>query len=209
MYETLLRPHQVDAAPPLTPIGVVSEKLKQAEARREEKRLRQIANARAGAERRAAKRKAEDDGALEEAEGKRAKTDGEDDEHVPPEVQAQDESEAAAAAEAMETDDATGRSGSAAAARPSSVAGAAASAPVREAAQEAAEAPKICLSKAFPEVRGHTSYLTFAVLLPAAAVEKVEAVSASEQASAAVSAEPTPPPSSAVEASDYSALHFA
>ena len=51
MYETLLRPHQVDAAPPLTPIGVVSEKLKQAEARREEKRLRQIANARAGEER--------------------------------------------------------------------------------------------------------------------------------------------------------------
>ena len=203
MYETLLRPHQVDAAPPLTPIGVVSEKLKQAEARREEKRLRQIANARAGAERRAAKRKAEDDGALEEAEGKRAKTDGEDDEHVPPEVQAQDESEAAAAAEAMETDDAAGRSGNATAA------GAAASAPVREAAQEAAEAPKICLSKAFPEVRGHTSYLTFAVLLPAAAVEKVEAVSASEQTSAAVSVEPTPPPSSAVEASSYSSLHFA
>ena len=86
MYETLLRPHQVDAVPALTPIGAVGERLKQAEARREEKRLRQIANARAGAERRAAKRKAEDDGALEEAEGKRAKTDGEDDEHVPPEL---------------------------------------------------------------------------------------------------------------------------
>ena len=61
MYETLLRPHHVDAAPALTPIGAVGARLKQSEARREEKRLRQIANARAGAERRAAKRKAEDD----------------------------------------------------------------------------------------------------------------------------------------------------
>ena len=112
MYETLLRPHQVDAAPRLTPIGAVADKLKASEARREEKRLRQIANARAGAERRAAKRKAEDmeDGndndkngdasAGTGVDGKRAKTETEG--GVPPEIQAQDEREAAA--EAMETD---------------------------------------------------------------------------------------------------------
>ncbi|TBU31839.1 tRNA methyltransferase complex GCD14 subunit [Dichomitus squalens] len=171
MYETLLRPHQVDAAPPLTPVSVVGEKLKQFEARREEKRLRQIANARAGAERRAAKRKAEDDDTLEGTEGKRAKTAGQ-----------------SAAAGTSVAD--------------------AASAPVREVAQEAAGATKICLSKTFPEVRGHTSYLTFAVLLPATVMSTVEAVSTSEQPSTAVSAEPTPPPPSAVEVSDCDCCIF-
>ncbi|KAJ8454303.1 hypothetical protein ONZ51_g13105 [Trametes cubensis] len=69
MYETLLRPHQVDTTPALEPIGAVAARLKQAEARREEKRLRQIAHARLGIERRAAKRKAGEE---------------EDDRNVPP-----------------------------------------------------------------------------------------------------------------------------
>ena len=47
MYETLLRPHQVDAVPPLVSVAAVGAQLKKAEARREEKRLRQIAQARA------------------------------------------------------------------------------------------------------------------------------------------------------------------
>ncbi|KAI1793307.1 tRNA methyltransferase complex GCD14 subunit [Ganoderma leucocontextum] len=192
MYETLLRPHQVDAAPALTPISVVGEKLKQSEARREEKRLRQIANARAGAERRAAKRKAEDDPpAGTGTDGKRARTDGED-EHVPPEVQAQDERDATGG---METDAATEAVGTPAAAGPTS-----ASAPASKAVQEAAEAPKICLSKTFPDVRGHTSYLTFAVLLPAAVIRKLGATATmSEQPSTVASTEPTPPPPGVVE----------
>ncbi len=195
MYETLLRPHQVDAAPALVPISVVGEKLKQSEARREEKRLRQIANARAGAERRAAKRKAEDDApAGPGSDGKRARTDaehddGDGDEHVSPEVQAQDEREA----------EATGGLEAAATEAQAPVGASTTSAP----AQEAAEASKICLSKTFPDVRGHTSYLTFAVLLPAAVTQKLgAAATVSEQPSTVASAEPTPPPPGAVEVSD-------
>ncbi|KAI9058216.1 tRNA methyltransferase complex GCD14 subunit [Trametes sanguinea] len=162
MYETLLRPHQVDAAPALEPIGAVSARLKAAEARREEKRLRQIANARLGSERRSAqKRKAdEQEAGGAGAEGKRAKTEagpgaGEEGvsgaERPSPEDQARDEKEALAEL-AAETQGA------------SAVAPSSTDAPPR----------KITLSKAFPEVRGHTSYLTFALLLPAAAVEKAK-----------------------------------
>ncbi|KAI0769956.1 tRNA methyltransferase complex GCD14 subunit [Fomes fomentarius] len=172
MYETLLRPHHVDTAPPLMPISVVGDRLKQSEARREEKRLRQIANARAGAERRASKRKADEGDTLEgeEKEGKRVKADvgAGDGVRVAPEVQAQDEREAEVAAgaqQAMDTDEG-----------------------------------QITLSKTFPEVRGHTSYLTFAVLLPATMMSKV-AESASEQPSTVGSAQPTPPPSSALKVS--------
>ncbi|KAI0373880.1 tRNA methyltransferase complex GCD14 subunit [Pilatotrama ljubarskyi] len=154
MYETLLRPHQVDAASPLLPVSAISTKLKHSEARREEKRLRQIANARLGMERRAAKRKAgegEDaEGAGgEEKEGKRVKTEsaqqgreGGGEERPSPEEQAQDEAEALTEIRAASNTQGQDE-------------------------QSATPEPrKITLSKAFPEVRGHTSYLTFAVLLP-------------------------------------------
>ncbi len=191
MYETLLRPHQVESTPPLTPISVVSDRLKQSEARREEKRLRQIANARAGAERRA-KRKAEEE-AANEKDGKRIKSDGEgESDPVPPEVQAQDER---AATDGMRLDGAA----DAAAASPIR---AASSAPVEDATTtEESEPQKITLSKTFAEVRGHTSYLTFAVLLPAA-VREVAATATS----VTVSAESTPPPPPATEASPVNFL---
>ncbi|TFK87492.1 tRNA methyltransferase complex GCD14 subunit [Polyporus arcularius HHB13444] len=186
MYETLLRPHQVESTPPLTPISVVSDRLKQSEARREEKRLRQIANARAGAERRA-KRKAEEE-AANEKDGKRIKSDGEgESDPVPPEVQAQDER---AATDGMRLDGAA----DVAAASPIR---AASSAPVEDATTtEGSEPQKITLSKTFAEVRGHTSYLTFAVLLPAA-VREVAATATS----VTVSAESTPPPPPATKES--------
>ena len=47
MYETLLRPHEVSHAPGLVQIGTVAEKLKQQERNREDKRQRQIAASRA------------------------------------------------------------------------------------------------------------------------------------------------------------------
>jgi tRNA (adenine57-N1/adenine58-N1)-methyltransferase len=47
MYETLLRPHEVSHAPRLVQIGTVAEKLKQQERNREDKRQRQIAASRA------------------------------------------------------------------------------------------------------------------------------------------------------------------
>lgn len=57
MYETLLRPHEVTQAPPLSRIDDVAEKLKRLERIREDKRLRQIAASRAH---HAEKRKRED-----------------------------------------------------------------------------------------------------------------------------------------------------
>ena len=149
MYETLLRPHQVDAVPPLVSVATVGAQLKKAEARREEKRLRQIAQARA------AKRKrgeavgddnGDDGGAGKGDTGKRAKTD---------------------TAGADDTGDVP-MSVASGTATPVVVSAAAAEAQAQEDTQEEEEAalPNISVSKAFPEVRGHTSYLTFAVLLP-------------------------------------------
>ena len=155
MYETLIRPHQVDAVPALLPIGQISEKLKKAEQKREEKRLRQIANSRAAA---AGKRKRVDDvddGEGDRAEGsarKRPNLDDEDDvmhneeEYLP-------------------------HAGNSQPGRP----GASVSAEVEEgalpaAAAEASAPRKTTMSKTFPEVRGHTSYLTFACLLPASPI---------------------------------------
>ncbi|EIW59167.1 tRNA methyltransferase complex GCD14 subunit [Trametes versicolor FP-101664 SS1] len=175
MYETLLRPHMVEAPPPLEKVGSVSARLQVADARREEKRLRQIANARLGIERRAAKRKADEDADEEGQEGKRARTGGEateagGDELVSPEDQARDEAEALAEMHAAPAPPA--------ASTPAAQA-------VHDAASlevETAEPRKITLSKAFPDVRGHTSYLTFAVLLPVAASGKPEgsAIAATE-----------------------------
>lgn len=189
MYETLLRPHQVDAAPALEPIGAVSARLKAAEARREEKRLRQIASARLGSERRSAqKRKADEQeegaGADAGVEEKRARTEagaGEgagaeaEAEKPSPEEQARDEQEALAeiAAYPQTQTQAQGQSTVAPSRADTPVVPVAALEETQgEEEADGAEPRKITLSKAFPEVRGHTSYLTFAVLLPATAVEK-------------------------------------
>ncbi|KAL6304452.1 tRNA methyltransferase complex GCD14 subunit-domain-containing protein [Sparassis latifolia] len=156
MYETLIRPHQVDAVPPLTPISEISEKLKKTEARREEKRQRQIASSRAALARREAasgKRKRGDDtgeAPVDDAEGgiagKRAKTDDEND-----------------------AKDTKSIAGDAVVFKEEEVVPAVSHDVLLEASILAETAPptKISVSKAFPEVRGHTSYLTFACLLPA------------------------------------------
>ncbi|KZT11844.1 tRNA methyltransferase complex GCD14 subunit [Laetiporus sulphureus 93-53] len=137
MYETLSRPHQVDSVPPPLPISAISAKLKKTEQRREDKRLRQIAQSRAAA---ANKRKraddAEHDSDADPVGGKRPKMDDEEQAPTPSEntlVVSEEELQLA------------------------------------ESSLDAAEPlplTKMSLSKAFPEVRGHTSYLTFACLLP-------------------------------------------
>ncbi|RDB14861.1 tRNA (adenine(58)-N(1))-methyltransferase catalytic subunit TRM61 [Hypsizygus marmoreus] len=89
MYETLLRPLDVAQVPMLQPISEISEKLKQAERKREDKRLKQIAANR----RNASKRKREEDGpgadtpveTEDEASSKRIKTDDEDSTGLDPE----------------------------------------------------------------------------------------------------------------------------
>jgi len=154
MYETLLRPHEVNQAPRLAQIDIVTEKLKQQERNREDKRQRQIAASRA---RRNAteKRKREDDdnagGAVElepeahELEAKKARTAAAqgDDTPAPDVVMKIDE-------EVVEDQPPT-------------------TAPVADDPMPPPPAPAPAmqvLSRHSKEVRGHTSFLTFACLLP-------------------------------------------
>ena len=168
MYETLLRPHEVSEVPTLLPIGAVSKKLQQSEQKREEKRLRQISNARA---RHAEKRKREQNGGPED-----------NDETGSKRVKTEDETRG----------DAQGSSGPSAQDPASVVAPLGAKDEVRDVTMEeitdtlpqpvdpkalASEVPTPppamtqIVSKVIQEVRGHTSYLTFACLLPAVATQ--------------------------------------
>jgi tRNA (adenine57-N1/adenine58-N1)-methyltransferase len=129
MYETLLRPHEVNQiATPLT-VAEIGENLKKAEQRREEKRLKQIANSRL---RNTAQEKRQRDdeivGSFVESKRLKRESEGGDD------VSLQDVGESLPAALA-ETPDLPPRKN------------------------------KI-VSKVMAEVRGHTSYLTFACHVP-------------------------------------------
>ncbi|KAJ7728838.1 tRNA methyltransferase complex subunit Cpd1 [Mycena maculata] len=148
MYETLLRPHDVTQVPVLQPISEIEDKLKKAEEIREIKRLRQIAagqrsheNPHGEKRKRGVDINEQEAPAVTEAEdsgsGKRLKTD--------------DEMEDAT----LSQDGDVSRSLDAA---PTHIAHAGTSSP--------APPTKISVSKAITEVRGHTSYLTFATLLP-------------------------------------------
>ena len=156
MYETLLRPHEVSHAPGLVQIGTVAEKLKQQERNREDKRQRQIAASRARRhtmEKR--EREREDDnnagGVVDrdpdchEPDAKKAKTSApSDDDRPAPDV-------------VMEIDEDLGDQPPAAA----KGAGSAMPPPLP------APTPAIqVLSRHSKEVRGHTSFLTLACLLP-------------------------------------------
>ncbi|TFY83197.1 hypothetical protein EWM64_g817 [Hericium alpestre] len=162
MYETLLRPHEVSQVPAPLPVGAIAEKLKQSEAKREEKRLRQIENARG---RQTDKRK-RDDSSREtpgEVEPKRVKVEGEDtaDDAVYPgaseDVVVPVPAEVAAPAILPALQDVQDVS-----MEPAEVTSQAPSKPT----MPAPPATQV-VSKILPEVRGHTSYLTFARLPPA------------------------------------------
>ncbi|KIP08958.1 hypothetical protein PHLGIDRAFT_126677 [Phlebiopsis gigantea 11061_1 CR5-6] len=152
MYETLLRPHQVDVVPAPPSVAAVSAQLKRAEARREQKRLRQIAQAHRGTS--TAKRKREDA------------------EDAPP--QPAHDAPVAAAAAGKRAKTAEGEATPAVA-----TPGLKEEEPQPGEGEGGAGPTKVSLSKAFPEVRGHTSYLTFAVLLPASAYAEAESADAS------------------------------
>ncbi|KAF8264378.1 1-methyladenosine methyltransferase catalytic subunit Gcd14 [Lactarius quietus] len=162
MYETLLRPLEVTQAPPLPRIDSVAEKLKRLERIREDKRLRQIAASRAH---HAEKRKREDSLApadladpASELESKRPKTEamiedsGDVDMNVAEDPENEDENQdgdgppvrTEVEAEVVRT--------------PSMPASTSALAPV---------AATQVFSRHSKEVRGHTSFLTFACLLSA------------------------------------------
>ncbi|KAK0464198.1 tRNA methyltransferase complex subunit Cpd1 [Desarmillaria tabescens] len=120
MYETLLRPHDVSQIPALPSIDDAAEKLKRAELKREEKRLKQIAQGQR------TKRKREGDSADPDAllEVKRTKT-----EDATEEI-------------SVKTDE------------------------IPQDLTTPNTNNKFSVSKVMSEVRGHTSYLTFACLLP-------------------------------------------
>jgi len=148
MYETLLRPHEVQQLPPPRPLGQVIDKLKRMELYREEKRQRQIANA--------GKRKRDEDDrmtgmgmGLEGGTEKRARV--------------ATESITSALVVAEESDERVG-SGREVVPPPAQPEEATTSAvAVRD---QADVLTKLNLSKVSPDVRGHTSYLTFARLVP-------------------------------------------
>jgi len=153
MYETLIRPHEVNQVPTLLPIGEVSEKLKKAEQKREEKRLRQIANARSNPR---GKRKRGDaaDGeiieAVEDTGNKRVKTDDED--------EVGSRIETSQSVEMVSLPDTFSPSGE------------------LQPTDPYTSSTKMNIFKAMPEVRGHTSYLTFACLVPAASSEDTTSI---------------------------------
>ncbi|TCD60285.1 tRNA (adenine-N(1)-)-methyltransferase catalytic subunit trm61 [Steccherinum ochraceum] len=193
MYETLIRPHQVDVVPALPTIDTISTQLKQSEARREAKRLRQIANSRqARGEKRKREVKVEpadpamevdttqqDDTEAESGAAKKIKTEEDTDVHSSEHVPASS-STGTAVEDVSETTE---------------------QAVVPELKTEPAAPTKVSLSKAFPEVRGHTSYLTFAVLLPQSSIPAPQETEPVDE-EVVVSAESTPNPVQATAAPD-------
>ncbi|KAH9168994.1 tRNA methyltransferase complex subunit Cpd1 [Lactarius sanguifluus] len=160
MYETLLRPHEVTQAPPLPRIDAVSEKLKCLERVREDKRLRQITASRAH---HAEKRKREDSLAraepASEIESKRPKTvagDDGGDADVDVDMNAVEDPR-----EENENKDGDGL------APTDEVEEVVRTSPIPASTPAPAPAPATqVLSRHSKEVRGHTSFLTFACLLP-------------------------------------------
>ncbi|CAL1713036.1 unnamed protein product [Somion occarium] len=147
MYETLIRPHQVDVTPPLPTVSTIGNQLKEMEARREAKRLRQIANSRSRGDKR--KREETEDSAEDQSAEKR---------------HADEVDGSARRANAVTTTSDAG-------AGPGTDGQNLTAHVVKEETPESGLPPsKPSVSKAFPEVRGHTSYLTFAILLPASAI---------------------------------------
>lgn len=209
MYETLIRPHQVDVVPALPSIDIISTQLKQSEARREAKRLRQIANSRQARGEKRKREQEEKDGAVSapadaaETGGDGATTMGVVDVDVDADKEAESPSKKKTklSQEHDDADEEVQETVTSAAVVPSATAregedavGAHTKVLVPEATPETVAPSKISLSKAFAEVRGHTSYLTFAVLLP-------PSLTAGEQADATASTADTSDPTEAAEAS--------
>ena len=186
MYETLMRPHEVNQVPSLKSVRQVGEELKDMAVRREERRLRQIASSAASR----AKRKREEAGdepeldeVQEDSSLKRVKTGGEEDKTSTTEVVAEirtsdnDNVVGVSTNESINLNFATDpeaairpiqysdglvggqmspnrRVGSANVSEPTSI------------GSDSGRGGDLNVSKVFPEVRGHTSYLTFACLVP-------------------------------------------
>ena len=209
MYETLLRPIEVFQVPQMQSVSVLSDKLKQSEQKREEKRLRQIAANKAAAAAAAAKPKrkrgeAEEDDRANVPESESAAEEGVSSKRVKtedalsngagdPEILQSIETDVEAGNEMDIVEESTIVEESNVPTTPlPSSSRASPVAPATSTSSASASIPKMNVAKALPEVRGHTSYLTFACLIPAP-----PSSSPSQSASGATSTPTTvPPPSS-------------
>ncbi|ESK82971.1 trna methyltransferase complex subunit cpd1 [Moniliophthora roreri MCA 2997] len=139
-YETLLRPYEISPSSPLPTIFDAANKIKESERKREEKRIMQVKGGHrgtSGKQEKEKKRKLEDG---EESDNKRAKTEENEVEGTGESVkQEEPEPEPVIVSEPAQT---------------------------LETELQGSTTPTV-LARVMPEVRGHTSYLTFAVLLPA------------------------------------------
>jgi tRNA (adenine57-N1/adenine58-N1)-methyltransferase len=172
MYETLLRPIDVLHVPALQPISEVTQKLKEAERRREDKRLKQIAAGQRDKEHQHKRKRAE--AGTEGGESEKDKRADEglengEEELASKRVKKDDEGGLQTQQDLMQVDLVT-------APTPITI-------PIPTSAStpsSSGSTTKISVSKALSEVRGHTSYLTFASLqpfpfpLPEAATEATE-----------------------------------
>ncbi|KAJ7213930.1 tRNA methyltransferase complex GCD14 subunit [Mycena pura] len=147
MYETLVRSHDVSQVPVLQTVAEVSDRLKSAEAVREVKRLRQIAAGQRTHEPHGEKRKRGEETRGQELPPPLALAEAEDcgnGKRLRADDEMMDDTTEGDVSRSLDESATTTRAG--------------ASTPVLPA--------KISVSKAMFEVRGHTSYLTFATLLP-------------------------------------------
>ncbi|KAJ3503964.1 hypothetical protein NLJ89_g8198 [Agrocybe chaxingu] len=170
MYETLLRPIEVFQIPQAVPVSVLSERLKASERKREEKRQRQI---------RANKEKAAAEGDVD-APSKRLRKEDETEEVEVEVVEGVEE------AGPMDEDVVLSEEAVVAAVEdePEPVASSSAlppasSTPPLPSTSQLPPPTKLNLAKALPEVRGHTSYLTFACLVPVPTHAKTPTASSS------------------------------
>ncbi|KAI0301204.1 tRNA methyltransferase complex GCD14 subunit-domain-containing protein [Multifurca ochricompacta] len=185
MYETLLRPHEVNEAPRLAHIGSVTEKLKQLERKREEKRLRQIAASREG-RRYAEKRKREESPevnapvnpanshSLEPPDAKKKVKSASDDDDPDPDVRAMAMTTAVdmdvdvdvGMDEVLENETENENENGPPAKVATAVEVVADNAVLSHLPRPSPSPATQILSKHSKEVRGHTSFLTFACLVP-------------------------------------------
>ena len=149
MYETLLRPHDVHHVPKLVSINTIIEQVKLHEIKKEQRRLEQVAAA--DRQRNSRKRKREEDNG-------RAEEDGPD-----PDLGTGDQKRRRDVdASSLPTPLAVGQ----VQAEPNTGPEPTSLLSKRKESRLAALATSTPMSRPMPEVRGHTSYLTFATLLP-------------------------------------------
>lgn len=184
MYETLMRPHEVSQIPSLKSVRQVGEELKDMAVRREERRLRQIASSRAKRKREEAGDEPDLGGMQEDALSKRVKTgEGEggktsttkvgagvrkgDDDHdgsanTNAGANLKFATDPEAATDPIEYSNGPAGGG----ATPNRWVGLANVDGSNSISGDSGDGRPLNVSRVFPEVRGHTSYLTFACLIP-------------------------------------------